>query len=369
MTIRSATTLSLAAIATCASAQSTPPPGVQLYGVVDAGVEFVNNVGAIKGHVTRMPGLSGGQLPSRWGLRGTEDLGDGLRAVYTLEAGFAVNSGVSLQGGRAFGRQSFVGLSGDWGTLTFGRHWTMSFYSMLDADVFGPSVFGLATYDPYLPNARTDNSISYRGTFSGLTVGATYSLGRDGAPPANCAGQNAAHECRAWSVLAKYDTPRWGVAVAHEKLEGSATSGFFGQPLGTTPSASNTDARTHLNGYVRVGDAKVGGGLIRRQLRANPTPLSTDLYYVGVSTPVSGSFSVDAQLITIRDDRPNANAKTVVVRGNYAFSRRTSAYAMLGHVSNGSNTAYSVTAGEAAPIGPVPGSGQTGVMFGVRHSF
>lgn len=369
MTVRSATALALAAIATCAAAQTPPPASVQLYGIVDTGVEYVNNVGAGKGHVTRMPGLSGGQLPSRWGLRGTEDLGGGLRAVYTLEAGFAVDSGVSLQGGRAFGRQSFVGLSGDWGTLTFGRHWTMSFYSMLDADVFGPSVFGLATFDPYLPNARTDNSISYRGTFSGMTVGATYSLGRDGAAPANCSGENAAHECRAWSALAKYDAPRWGVAVAHDKLESGATGGFFGQPPGTTPNASNTDARTHLNGYVRVGDAKVGGGLIRRKLRVNPTPLSTDLYYVGVSTPVTGPFSVDAQLIAIRDDRPNANAKTVVVRGNYAFSRRTSAYAMLGHVSNGSNAAYSVTAGEASPVGPAPGRGQTGVMFGVRHSF
>src|SRR5688500_3687346 len=113
MKIRSATTLALAAIATCANAQTPPPASVQLYGVVDAGVEYVNNVGASNGHVTRMPGLSGGQLPSRWGLRGTEDLGGGLRAVYTLEAGFAVDSGVSLQGGRAFGRQSFVGLSGD----------------------------------------------------------------------------------------------------------------------------------------------------------------------------------------------------------------------------------------------------------------
>ncbi|WP_114971005.1 porin [Rhodoferax ferrireducens] len=361
--------VALSAAGSCANAQTPAPSSVQLYGVLDAGVEYVNNVSTGRGHVTRMPGLSGGQLPSRWGLRGTEDLGGGLRAVYTLESGFAVDSGVALQGGRAFGRQSFVGLSGDWGTLTLGRHWTMSFYSMLDADVFGPSVFGLATFDPYLPNARTDNSISYRGTFSGMTVGATYSLGRDGAAPANCSGENAAHECRAWSVLAKYDAPRWGVAVAHDKLESGATGGFFGQPPGTTPNASNTDARTHLNGYVRVGDAKVGGGLIRRKLRANPTPLSTDLYYLGVSTPVAGPFSVDAQLIAIRDDRPNANAKTVVVRGNYAFSRRTSAYAMLGHVSNGSNAAYSVTAGEAVPVGPAAGRGQTGVMLGLRHSF
>jgi predicted porin len=363
--------LTLAAMGNCAHAQTAGPvpSSVQLYGVVDTGVEYVNNVGAAGSSLTRMPGLSGGQLPSRWGLRGTEDLGGGLRAVFTLEAGFALDSGVSLQGGRAFGRQSFVGLAGDWGTLTVGRHWTMTFYSMLDADVFGPSVFGLATFDPYLPNARTDNSISYRGTFNGVTAGATYSLGRDGAPPANCAGENTAHECRAWSALLKYDAPRWGVAVAHDKLQSGATGGFFGQPAGTVANAANTDARTHLNGYVRVGAAKIGAGVVRRKLRAIPTPLDTDLYYIGVSAPVAGSFSVDAQLLALRDNRADADARTLVVRGNYAFGRRTSAYVVLGRVNNQANAAYSVTAGEATPAGPARGGGQSGVMVGVRHGF
>jgi predicted porin len=351
------------------SAPSSAPPTAQLYGLVDAGVEFINNVGANGGSVHRMPGLSGGQLPSRWGLRGTEDLGGGLRAVYTLEAGFAADSGVSLQGGRAFGRQAFVGLSGDWGTLTLGRHWTMTFFSVLDADVIGPSTFGMAAFDPYLPNARVDNSISYRGTFSGVTVGATYSLGRDAAAPANCAGENAAHECRAWSALVKYDAPTWGAALAHDKLESGAAGGFFGQLPGTVANAANTDARTHVNGYVRIGAARIAGGLIRRKLRANPVPLSTDLYYLGASTPVAGAFSVDAQFIAMRDDRPKADAKALVVRGNYAFSRRTSAYLLLGRVSNDANAAYAVSAGEAASVSPAPGRGQSGVMIGLRHSF
>ncbi len=359
----------LAVLASGAQAQAPTPPGVQLYGIVDAGVERVNNVGAAGRSVTRMPGLSGGQLPSRWGLRGNEDLGGGQRAVFTLESGFGVDTGNLLQGGRGFGRQAFVGLSGGWGTLTLGRHWTMTFFSMLDADVIGPSVFGLAAFDPYLPNARTDNSVSYRGTFNGVTLGATYSLGRDGAPPANCGGENAAGECRAWSLLAKYDAPTWGVALAHDKLEGGATGGFFGQPPGTLAASGNTDARTHLNAYLRLGTLKLGAGLVRRELKASPVPLSTDLYYLGLSTPVAGAFSVDAQLIALRDERPDANARAVVVRGNYAFSRRTSAYALLGRVSNGGNAAYSVTAGEAASVAPVAGRGQTGVMLGLRHSF
>lgn len=350
-------------------AQGTSAPGPQLYGVLDAGVERVSNVGASGATVTRMPGLSGGQLPSRWGIRGTEDLGGGLRTVYTLESGFAADTGTQLQGGRAFGRQLFVGLAGDWGTLSFGRHWTMSFFSMLDADVIGPAVFGLAAFDPYLPNARADNSVAYRATFKGFTLGATYSLGRDGTPPSNCAGENAAGDCRAWSMLAKYDAPRWGVAMAHDKLKGGTAGGFFGQPSGTLASARNTDARTHLNGYLRVGAAKIGAGLVRRELRASPAPLSTDLRYLGVSAPVAGAFSIDAQWISLRDERPDANGRTIVVRGNYALSRRTSIYAMLGRVDNDASAAYSVTAGEVAQVAPLAGRGQTGLMLGLRHSF
>jgi predicted porin len=361
--------LALLAGAACANAQTASPSGVQLYGIVDTGVEFIDNVGTTGARATRMPSLSGGQLPSRWGLRGGEDLGGGLRAVFTLEAGFGVDNGLPQQGGRAFGRQSFVGLAGNWGTLTFGRHWTMTYHSMLDADVIGPAVFGMAALDPYLPQARADNSLSYLGTFGGLKLGATYSLGRDTAPPANCGGENAAHECRAWSAMLKYDAQRWGAAISYDRLEGGGTGTFFGQPAGTAAASGNTDQRRQLNGYWRVGAAKIGGGIVWRKLRVQPTPLSTRLVYVGASAPVAGPLSVDAQLLQLHDGRPAAHARAVVVRGNYAFSRRTSVYLLLGRVSNNRNAAYSITAGELSSVAPAPGRGQNGVMVGVRHAF
>ncbi|MCA3188107.1 MAG: porin, partial [Cupriavidus sp.] len=86
----------LAAAPLLASAQS-----VTMYGVVDTGVEFVNNVGAAGNSVVRMNTLTG-TVPSRWGLRGTEDLGGGLKSVFVLEGGFAPDSGNANQGGRLF---------------------------------------------------------------------------------------------------------------------------------------------------------------------------------------------------------------------------------------------------------------------------
>ena len=89
-----------------------------IYGIMDAAVEHINNT-AVGGGLTRMPGLTG-SVPSRLGFRGTEALGNGLSATFTLEMGIAPDSGALNQGGRAFGRQAWVGLSGPWGAVGLG---------------------------------------------------------------------------------------------------------------------------------------------------------------------------------------------------------------------------------------------------------
>ncbi|NYH17157.1 putative porin [Paraburkholderia bryophila] len=105
-----------AAFAQSASAQTS----VTLYGVLDEGINYTNNVG--RGHVYEL--ASGDAQGSRWGLKGAEELGGGLKAIFQLENGFDVNSGRLNQGGRMFGRQAFVGISSDtFGSLTFGRQY------------------------------------------------------------------------------------------------------------------------------------------------------------------------------------------------------------------------------------------------------
>jgi len=93
--------------------------GVTLYGFIYSGLRYVNNTG---GH--SVTGLATG--PSRWGLRGQEDLGGGLRGLFTLESGFDMSTGNSRQGGRLFGRQAYVGLSdSSAGTVTLGRQYDL----------------------------------------------------------------------------------------------------------------------------------------------------------------------------------------------------------------------------------------------------
>src|SRR5215472_696059 len=87
--------------ASAAHAQSS----VTLYGLIDAGITYTNNQG---GH-SAVQATSGTVNGSRWGLRGAEDLGGGLKAIFTLENGFSIMNGTAKQSSRMFGRQAFVG--------------------------------------------------------------------------------------------------------------------------------------------------------------------------------------------------------------------------------------------------------------------
>lgn len=102
-----------------AKAQST----VTLYGVIDEGIDYVNNSGG-SSLVRMRDGTYDGVYGSRFGLKGSEDLGGGLSAIFKLENGLSTENGQLLQGGLLFGRKAYVGLShATYGTLTFGRQY------------------------------------------------------------------------------------------------------------------------------------------------------------------------------------------------------------------------------------------------------
>ncbi len=197
--------MSCALFAVSVSAQPLPvqrlSPNMTIYGIVDAGVERITNVGPTRTTIERMPSLASSTSP-RLGYRGAEDLGGGLWAQFVLETGFDVGTGGLNQGGRMFGRQAFVGLTNSWGSVTFGRQYDMLGFALADYGVLGPNAYSIGSLDPYLSAARFDNSIAYLGQFGPVGVGANYSLGRD--VVGGCAGENAVdtQACRAYSFMA-----------------------------------------------------------------------------------------------------------------------------------------------------------------------
>ncbi|BDT66509.1 outer membrane porin protein 32 [Comamonadaceae bacterium OS-1] len=370
------TLTAMAALSTLAAAGAVQAQNVTLYGVIDTGIETVSNTAA-GGTITRLPSNTG-IFASRWGMRGKEDLGGGLAAVFTLESGFSPDTGAMGQGGRLFGRQALVGLSGDWGAVTLGRQYSMLYWSMMDADIVGPSVFGVGSLDAYVPNSRHDNAIVYRGKFDALSLGASYSLGRDTAaatPPnptaTNCAGEAGSdvQACRAWSLMAKYDTASWGAALAYDLQHGRTLTSATDTVFGGLTSSAKTDARLSVNGYAKFGDAKVAAGLIRRDNDGSATRPKSNLWYVGASYALSPAWTVDGTVARLAyKDVSNADSTLVAVRALYKLSKRTTVYGQLGHISNQSAVAVSVSGG-AAGSNPLAGGSQTGTMFGINHAF
>lgn len=353
----------LAALMAGAHAQS-----LTVFGVVDAAVEHVTRVGPAGSGLTRMPSLTG-SVPSRIGFRGVEDLGGGLRAVFTMEQGFVPDTGGLSQGGRAFGRQAFVGLSGAWGTLSFGRQYTMLFWSILESDVLGPAIYGTGSLDPYIPNARADNALAWRGSFGGWMLGATYSFGRDAVNAGNPAGTNCPGElaadskaCRESSLLVRYDAARWGVAWARDIIRGGPGA-FAG-----LSSSALSDSRLSVNGYVKIGSVKASLGLVRRRNDATVITPRSHLWYAGIVWSAAPALTLDGELLRLDYAGSADQAWLVAARATYALSRRTALYATAGAVSNEGSLALSVSAG-AGGSNPKPGAGQTGITAGLRHAF
>ena len=178
----SALTLALATTTGIAHAQSS----VALYGLADAFVGELHPAGAL-GSSWQVG--SGGMTTSYWGMSGSEELGGGLKAVFTLESFFRMNGGQigSFNGQAFFGRNAFVGLNGHFGELTLGRNTAPLFVSTLLFNPFGNSfVFSPIVVHSYLGSAMgsaslqsdtaIDNSVLYQTPeVGGLSASLLYS--------------------------------------------------------------------------------------------------------------------------------------------------------------------------------------------------
>ena len=342
---------------------------VTLYGIVDTGVSYYDHATASGGSTVGMPILTG-EVPSRWGLKGVEDLGAGYKAFFVLENGFQPGTGGLNYGGRLFGRQANVGISNDnYGALTLGRQMNMTMYALTNADVIGPSIHSLSVFDAYLPNSRSDNAVGYLGKFHGVTVGGTYSFGRDAAGPAgpsatNCAGQVPGNivACRQYTALLAYDSANFGVAASYDVMRGGAGASA---PLN---NRAYTDTHNIVDGYVMFGPTKVGFGWIRNNVAA-AVHLQTDILFAGATYYVTPAFSLDGQGVRYLQRGPagknDASSTLLVARANYLLSKRTMVYTSVGYMFN------SALANNAVAAGGTVGTGmnQLGVMVGLQQKF
>ncbi|MGN8186466.1 porin [Burkholderia sp. 22088] len=250
-----------AALATGFSVAAHAQSNVTLYGVIDEGVMFQNNNGG--GKRVFLDSLSG-IFGSRWGMTGSEDLGGGMKAIFTIESGINLNNGAFGQGGTAFGRQAFVGLSSDHlGSLTFGRQYDIIYYFPLPLTaaslIGGPAAVHPGDIDNGANTVRVNNAIRYMSpNFNGLKFGGEYSVG-------GVAGNLTANSGYSLGSSYQYGPFQIGAAFEYFKNPTAATagSGFFtdnasgSSPLAFSLNKAYKSAQSYQSAIV-AANYKIG---------------------------------------------------------------------------------------------------------------
>ena len=235
---------------------------ITLYGILDESVQYTHNATSTGGNAV---GLYSGNLSGdRWGLKGSEDLGGGLKAIFQLEDGFNLNNGkMGTYNGTTseFGRQAYVGLQSDsYGTFTAGRQYDplVDLVQGITADNYFGSAFATAgDVDNYDNSSRTNNSLKYVSpVFGGLQVEGLYALG--GTAGATGSGQT-------WSVAAAYNNGPLALSAGYFVADNADTTaatrtGWSSTSDGTFDGPVNTgyDTAKSIN-IARVAAQYVAG--------------------------------------------------------------------------------------------------------------
>ncbi|WP_322060493.1 porin [Paraburkholderia sp. J63] len=259
----------LASIASAAHAQSS----VTLYGALDTSVAFFGNQAGKHGSGNTFEMMSGNVSPNLWGLKGTEDLGNGLSAIFKLESGFNIDNGKQGQGDRMFGRTAMVGLnSSTAGSVTLGRQYDplIDLLQPMTDDVnFGSAFATPGDMDNYDNSYRTNNSVKYTSpNWAGLQVSAMYAFG--GQAGSMGAGQT-------WAVAAAYNHGPFGFGAGYFKA--NSNSGTAASFDGLNPNTDvNVDSPAITGGFVSANSLQI----IRAVGDYNYGPMTFGLSYSNV---------------------------------------------------------------------------------------
>lgn len=352
-----------------AAAQSN----VTLYGVIDTFVQYLNNGGK-----TSVSERSGGSTGSMLGLKGSEDLGGGLKAIFDLESGFTANNGgFFVDSSKLFERQSWVGLaSNDYGTLTVGRQYQPSFWIAYFAEPFrgneilSPFSAGILPVDKrtlstQYPAGRADNSVLYRSpVLGGFKFYAMYALPDTVTQPVPVTSGDVLDVGVTYEGYGLYA----GLAYQNQHA-GTETFPGLQAALNLLPTEHFTGALAYRLGivnvqfiytYARPGNAPTGSPAAR--LDAGH---SVSVVELGATIQATTADVIEVAAIERNVRGAHDSVAGIEVGADHSLSPRTSVYLRAGYLKNhGSSTA-------SWPGVSVTGTGtsQTLMAFGITHRF
>ncbi|QYF93951.1 porin [Massilia sp. PAMC28688] len=319
-----------------ASAQSS----VTVYGVADAAIA-AEDTGAPDGSRTVLN--SGNQSSSRLGFRGTEDLGGGLKAMFNLEAGVALDSGAADSA--LFGRRAVVGLEGAFGQLTLGREYSPIADIANATDINGQGFYGsnLSAFVSGRLTRRLSNSVNYK------------------SPSLGGFKFNAAHSAGETQTGASQDLT--GVSATY--VLGNLFAGIGYHVAERAVSGDDKEMIVGL-GY-KMGAVE----LKANYLTANPTGNNNKFEQLNVGA--SYAFGASKVLANVQRNELENGAKGngFNVAYTYSLSKRTNVYANYARLSNNATGVFGLVAASTnvTPPSTARGADPSALSLGVRHSF
>jgi predicted porin len=362
---------------------------IQVYGIIDAGVVVTDGVGTGgKQNATEM--VSGTMYTSRFGVKGTEDLGNGLQAGFNLEMQVMPNDGTqgaSSSSGAPngpFQRASNVSLGGSFGKVTLGRQVSAAYQSFLVGDVQEGRNFGTGAIF-YLDGS----------SFGGTTTKS---------------GVNSLTGSSFLSNAVRYDTPAFGPVsgTLFYTVGGVAGDGTLGNTDASSrriaivnfnqgalkssvfyntadDSAGNEVATVYgVGANYTVGKAKIGAGYtsLKNPSKANQANSNFDLIQLTGAYRVAPKIELSAGFYDLSDKQNGGNdSKITSLMASYEFSKRTNAYAGVAHSQNRGTSGFSAFGGGSANLNSQAGAGnypsvystagfdQTAYTIGLVHRF
>lgn len=336
----------LASIAGAASAQSS----VTIYGLVDAGI--ARETGGAAGSVTKV--ATGVQSGNRLGFKGTEDLGSGLKANFQIESGYNLDDGTGRQGA-LFGRQAWVGLSGNFGAVALGRQYDPIFVSLDSIDPFGTGLEGATTNLMSGGNVRTNNAVTYSTpTTGGFSATVLYGAGEQ-------AGNSTAG--RTVGLSGTYENGPIAITAAYDKINQVLTTNGS-QKLFLVGGTYNFGvAKLHV-GYETDKSDRIGTATTTTARAKSARDV-----LLGVSVPVGAGTILGSFIKETDKTSNNAGAKQYAVGYLYSLSKRTNLYTSYARISNDNGSAAFVGDASSGGSAVVAGHNSTGFSLGLRHKF
>ncbi len=353
----------LAAVSGAAVAQS-----VTIYGVVDAGIIHATKSGGSTTNDGSVNSFNnGGTSPSILGFKGTEDLGGGLKANVNLEAHLNTSNGATNQWNSAlFGRQANVGLSGSFGSVALGKQYTPAVLAFAATDPRGlkEQYSGLMTWA--LSGSSTvntsqaidvfaGNAISYNTSVAGLNIGALYGVG-------GVAGDDSANKQLSFGVV--YTAPVT-VSASYQEQNGSSSGN------------GKVNSKYAFGASYTVGAATLKANYLNAKAYNATTGATTteqEIYGAGVNYAVNAKNTVTVAYYDGKTkNTANSKARSYILSNDYAFSKRTTLYALVAVADVDSaalgGSIAAQTASGTTPTLYVKGANTTAYGVGIKHSF